>query len=171
MRTVRSAVAQRQLRARHGLARPPAWLAVTLASPIDRTGLLSSLNLHSVAQSAVLGEMQLPASVKSTDAPKQLPIPAFGRPRRSLQTRLFYAGRSHRPVLSQRRGCSASSKWLAPIVRPPLKNTSVRYREQASREQTGCRVDPATFVPLEALPTGGSSTALAPVAATVYTRL
>ncbi len=56
------------LTARHRRVWPPAWLAVTLARPIDTTGFSSHLNVHSVAHAAVRDKMQFPASGNSTDA-------------------------------------------------------------------------------------------------------
>jgi hypothetical protein len=67
------------LTARRRRARPPTWLAVTFASSMDRSVICSNLIVHSVADAAVRGKMQFPASVELTECSWGITVCAFGR--------------------------------------------------------------------------------------------
>jgi len=86
----------------------------------------------SVAHAAVLGKMQLAASVKSTDARKQLALRAFGRPHRRNETQFANLLRSHRPVHSRDRRYSTDSAWLSTDTK---KAPSGVRRFRCSQEQ------------------------------------
>ncbi|MHC4400943.1 MAG: hypothetical protein ACYTG0_14800, partial [Planctomycetota bacterium] len=59
---------------------------------------------------ALLGKMQLPASVKSTSARKQLAVRAFGRPHRRDEAEFADLRRSHRRRWSRHLLCVISSQ-------------------------------------------------------------
>jgi hypothetical protein len=65
------------LMARHRRDRPPAWLAVTVTNPIDRTGFCSSLNLHSVAHADCIPQDAV-ACVAEIDRRSVIAIARYG---------------------------------------------------------------------------------------------